>query len=122
MKKVNPLKCPINVRVWAKGRVRRLSLVDGQEIHFRSFEYTDEGWSSTDEYIYRTGMAIYLYVVNDGRDCDGRLTREWSGKSEGKDLHCVRRPHGKKWGPKRLALFDTILSCQRDFTAESMGY
>lgn len=77
---------------------------------------TDEGWSSSEVTISRDGRRITS--AEDGRDCDGRM-------SSGRACQVVgfrwwrNNPHGP-WN--RGLVTRLVESCQRDYTAESMGY
>ena len=60
--------------VYHRGWVR-LRLAPGATVHHYQGGPTDEGWSSHAERYTHAGDAIIAEYVDDGRDCDGRLTR-----------------------------------------------
>ena len=99
---------------------------------------TEEGWSRTTEnyhYDSRRRMIVAEFI-NDGVDCDGRLTRYATCECRLADLHIRPMFVGWKPNPKdpdgiQIEIYDaTILlpdwervdSHQRDYAAEAMGY
>ncbi len=59
---------------WNEGWVR-LSLRPGQELRFGLWVSTDEGFAAEYWHYEHDGDQLVAHVVDDGRDCDGRLTR-----------------------------------------------
>ena len=65
--------------VWGKEGAVKLTLKPGQILNHYHWERTDEGWSSRlDTWTFDEDDGfIYNNTVDDGRDCDGRLTTRY---------------------------------------------
>lgn len=78
---------------WINNGAVRIKLNEGQTLHWHRSERTDEGWSSEAETYEHDGRTLFLRWQNDGRDCDGRLTRgglsgvDIQGYCEGTRVH-----------------------------------
>jgi len=83
----------------------------GQGRRHYHFERTEEGWSSEAVEWIHEGDGIRREWVNDGTDCDGRLTRTGTDFWDGHSLNGYGFP---EWTEPEYS--------QRDYTAESMGY
>ena len=72
----------INVKfwVWINDSPVKLKLRPGQSLRWHRAWDTDEGWSSTaEQWVYDADDGlIHRDCVDDGCDCDGRLTRSHS--------------------------------------------
>ena len=82
-------------------------------ITFTSHVKDDEGYHATETtVIQRASDDEWDMVFNeDGRDCDGRMSRQWLGRGDGK----LRK--GNAWSEMR-----EINASQRDYQAEAAGY
>ena len=62
--------------VWWNDGWAKLTLQPGKEVVLHACWQHEEGWSSETEVYRHAGDAIVRCCIRDGRDCDGRLTRE----------------------------------------------
>ncbi len=68
-----------NLRIWHywNGCHTKLTLIPGKPINIHRYETTDEGYSfEQDNILLGEDGRVTMESVDDGRDCDGRLTRE----------------------------------------------
>jgi hypothetical protein len=98
----------------------RLKLRPGQVIHYGYGGATDEGWSSHGERLEHAGDAILREIVDDGRDCDGRMTHHCSLRCPIDQL--AAHDSGLPDQPGLLPAWDRISAGQRDEYAEAAGY
>lgn len=121
---------PRNARFWEyinDGWVK-ITVPEGQTRRWGKYYRTDDGWSSEGVFYENDGIVVIATNVNQGVDCDGRL-------SGGCKLFCqlerlqakpveVVHPYGDYWYimPVPLPDWQKIESWQRDYTAESMNY
>lgn len=93
---------------------------DGDAITFYQRTRTDEGWASIFERYTRQGDVVAVESVDDGRDCDGRLTQAHEGIAHYWQL----KAHTYDGIPTdvRMPKWDKVKSGQRDEYAEAMGY
>lgn len=128
-------KYPV-ARFWdyINGDYVKLNIYPGDCLRWHTSSPTDEGWNSeTIEYHYGTdndGLIIYVIHETDGCDCDGRLSRhyEWLCPIEalrdgqpmiiGYDKNGVGIDSPTEFMPEWIK----TTSCQRDYSAEAMGY
>jgi hypothetical protein len=109
------------IEIWAKDPEKRewthLALANGQTITLGgTFVETEEGYRQVSHHYTRRRNVIHLEIIEDGRGCDGRLTRYWRGQwAEGGPLE---RSRGFVWVPK----FTETHASQRDYYAEKAGY
>jgi hypothetical protein len=118
------------------GKWIQLRIKQGQEFSFGKAWGHDEGWSSVD-YSFAwpaEEMTIYRSVVNDGRDCDGRLTHVdecfvdvCPGPAKGgvyvkskSAEDCYPYDEGVK--PEMIPDWTLADEYQRDYAAEAAGY
>lgn len=88
-------------------------------LHWYEWHRHDEGWSSFTEFWWMEwhypNWYVYKRYVDDGRDCDGRLTR----------INTVRiavdKIFGWHWCPADLE-WEDVEASQRDEFAEMAGY
>ena len=69
---------PKNMRIlhYWNGTYTKLTLRVGKPINLYAYQTTEEGWNSDKESItLHEDGSVTLEHVNDGRDCDGRMTR-----------------------------------------------
>ena len=80
----------------------------------------EEGWSRSAEVfrISECGYFVESDVYTDGRDCDGRLSTEWHGRSRIDRLTAIP---ADQHGPARPR-WEQISRGQRDYRAEAFGY
>lgn len=58
------------------GTYTKLTLEEGKPVTLYAYQDTEEGWNSDEERIMlHADGKVTLEHTNDGRDCDGRLTR-----------------------------------------------
>lgn len=95
----------------------RLKLKAGQTLHISHGGPDDEGWHRRSEAWSLDDGVIRNQVVNDGVDCDGRLTRYEEYVCPVEDRHS--RPNIEGW---LMPAWETAGSRQRDYSAEAMGY
>jgi hypothetical protein len=60
--------------LWENGGWVRIKIKAGQTLHWSRSQATDEGWSGVGLRLEFDGEIVRRECVNDGRDCDGRLT------------------------------------------------
>lgn len=97
----------------------RLTLSDGQSLHHYRGGPTDEGWSSESVRWTLDGGIVTRETVQDGRDCDGRLTRHYVDVCPIAKL--ASEPAYYDPGFK-VPRWQSIDSRQRDYSAEQAGY
>jgi hypothetical protein len=102
---------------WGADNFVKLTLREGQTLRaFKSWT-TEEGWGSRAETFEHEGEIVRRESVDDGVDCDGRLTRVFegfcsvAGMANGNTIDGVTFP---KW--------DEIKSRQYDYQAIAAGY
>jgi hypothetical protein len=115
---------------WNLGPVR-LSLAPGQRLRHSSGGPTEEGWSQRLTTFTHEGDRIVRDWLNDGCDCDGRLTQG------GRDSCTLRNLDGNgpvSWLepeyqdrdalglPIQWPAWATVDSRRRDYQAEAAGY
>ena len=61
--------------LWWNHSPVKLTMKPDQRIEFSRWESTDEGWSAEAESFSFDGFIVERESVNDGKDCDGRLTQ-----------------------------------------------
>jgi len=86
-----------------------LTLRPGQSLCWHSSGLTDEGWSSETEEWRHEGTHLECTCIEDGQDCDGRLTvsKEFKAMLPGPD-HTVR------WHESKSEVYDQF--------AQAAGY
>lgn len=70
-----------NLNIWHywNGTYSKIKLRPGKTVALYQYQTTDEGWNSDEDRItLEEDGTVTLESVNDGRDCDGRLTRSAS--------------------------------------------
>ena len=83
---------------WNDGMIK-LTLKPGQELRFWRSERHEEGWSSTlEEYEY-DGDEILSRIIEDGQDCDGRVTRADCYSCPIGELAAHYNPNSNVWVP-----------------------
>ena len=98
-------------REWINGDWVTITLMPGRELNWETGGQTDEGWSCTSYSWLLEGGRICRSIVDDGTDCDGRLTRFHMSMARIEDIDQYKRV---EW-----------VSCeesQRDHAAEAAGY
>ena len=121
----NPAKIPASFWYRFDGETQRISLFPGQSIHLFAYHDTDEGWRNAAETVSvsRFDYRIWVESKSMSRDCDGRLDCYWSGFCRKNDRQRVGFSRSdEKQDRRRYPLWRCEDSCQRDYTAESMGY
>lgn len=131
----------INARFWdiINGGLVKITLKPGQSItHFRGGP-TEEGWflEETTWYYDPYLDAVRCHTINDGVDCDGRLSHADEAISTLEDLRMVTAKKvywtldgGASFYPKlddrykaiKKPRWETLESYQRDYAAEAAGY
>lgn len=100
-----------------KIKVIRLSR-NNPQYHFHKSWNHEEGWSSFSEGFRletrEDGDWVVNQVLEDGRDCDGRLSRYMELECNVKDLRNGYKGIYPKW--------EKVEEHQRDYSAEAMGY
>lgn len=103
--------------IWKNDGWVKLKLEEGQKVrHFSGFAH-EEGWSSTTETFWFDGRKVWSHVVNDGRDCDGRLTTEdlfFCRSYDLQDVEVEGRPPTPRWHRERSEVYDEY--------AQAMGF
>jgi len=105
-----------NARFWFwnhHGHPVKLTLKPGQVLRWRKSWEHEEGWSTRCEEFEHEGGQVRWLTVDDGRDCDGRLTRTT-------EFFCALT--GLKAGDEGLPAWEPGESRQRDYRAEAAGY
>lgn len=104
------------------GENLRLYLHPKRPVSFRQAGPTDEGWSCTTVEYRRIGRFIYREWLEDGRDCDGRLTTysvcRWDQKTYQASWVC----EGAGLVRRSYPVWERVEEYQRDYEAERMGY
>ncbi len=116
-----PATCPPNARFWFFNHNlewTKLTLKPGQVLRWHKAWSHEEGWSSVGEEFTHEGDYVRWRAVDDGRDCDGRLTQY-------RELTCpltqLREP--VRYTPDYLLpAWEELDRSQRDYTAEAAGY
>lgn len=123
-KRRNILKITVRLRFWFDQKARRIALRHGQQVVFQSSRTTDEGWSSEKAVLSLRGRTLHMNWVNDGRDCDGRLTQYGHAICPVSDRarHKPGRYGSEKASRNRFPVWKTQESRQHDEYAEMMGY
>lgn len=106
------------LRIWhpKARRMMRITLRPDIKRTFSVCQETDEGWSSrSDTYELRDGIVTHSWV-DDGRDCDGRLTHTSSRWAHVTELAAVG-PEGR-----RVPLWHDMKTRVYDQYAQAMGY
>lgn len=115
----------INARFWiwwADGWVK-LTLRRGDVLTVHRGGPTDEGWSSETETYRYDGVFVTCRSETDGRDCDGRLTREAVHRCHVLGLRARLNESGyRPPGGGGVPLWREVSAGQRDYSAEAMGY
>lgn len=91
----------------------KISLKDQEVLHIYSFTPDEEGYSSEQIKLKRDNSKIFLYIIMEGRDCDGPLKQYYTAVCLQKNL---------RKGYKGTPLWETINKSQIDTFAESMNY
>jgi hypothetical protein len=110
--------------VWWNGDWVKLTLEPGGVCEFGMSHATDEGWAAEyQKYEYDDeAMVVRSTMVDDGVDCDGRLTREAEYTCS---LHLLLSMSSDMdeygWRPDRPE-WQKGHACQRDYEAEKAGY
>ena len=120
-----------NVRFWvwagsAEGGYVKLTLKPGQSLEHSSFDRHDEGWSSASTTWTHHGGYLTRECSSDGTDCDGRHSHFFDDEAEDMEPqvdHFVTGEYEDNgpllgWAP----VWKDVGSCQRDYSAEAMGY
>ncbi len=103
--------------VWITGPVK-LSIRPGQTLRHGAFSEDEEGWSSRCDEWMNDGEQVIRHSYTDGRDCDGRMTTEWTGVCSFNNLAVnYFEDDGVSY-----AEWEQVDSRQRDYAAEEMGY
>ena len=58
--------------VWHQNSPVKLTLTEGQGVHFGEHWHNGEGWSFSDTYIEHCGNHLRRECISGGTDCDGR--------------------------------------------------
>ena len=88
-----------------------LTLRDGQSLSWQYGEATDEGWTAVGYLWTLRGGNLYCEIVNDGCDCDGRLTQCAQLWARLEEIPASRWPN-----------WTVVDQHQSDQFAEAMGY
>ena len=104
---------------WRGGPVK-LALRDGQSLAAGFHEPTDEGWNSEGSTWSRKGDEVTEQWWSDGRDCDGRLSRQGTCRCHARDLFGGIREENDP--DVAYPMWHAVDSSQRDYSAEAMGY
>ena len=90
-----------------------ITISPGQTLEHYQGAPDDEGWSSqcTTYELSGDGTELVAEYIDDGQDCDGRLTRFYSSRADAFRLDNSRWPH-----------WTDLEAYQRDQYAEAMGY
>lgn len=109
--------------VHVNGGPVKITLRPGQSLEHGTFAYTDEGYTK-ESYrwsLAKDGSELLREWYQDGRDCDGRLSR--SGEDcldpSAPEFCNVEIVYGVQFSYPR---FNPISEGQRDYSAEAMGY
>lgn len=121
-----------NVRFfdYFNGSFVKITLKPGQILRHYEAHDTEEGWDSNETIYQYDGDRVTCETINDGTDCDGRLTRHATYTMDGLTSREVEREQSAleyRYGVKSsdhypVANWKEIANGQRDYTAESMGY
>lgn len=110
---------PFRVRFWAiyRGSPVRLTLHQGKGLSWQFSHPTEEGYHEEGATYFLNGDTLTQEWWYDGRDCDGRMTRE--GECECRiDQLAAGYQEGEITWPK----WEPVNSRQRDYAAEAAGY
>lgn len=61
---------------WINDGPVKITLQAGQSLHHSTYQKHDEGFSATFNQWHFDGHYVYCEHIDDGRDCDGRLTTD----------------------------------------------
>lgn len=81
----------MNARFWEpihEGWVK-ITLRPGQTLQHRTYQDTDEGWHACLSTWRHDGNKVFREIINDGRDCDGRLTRTYQTEADIHELSVI---------------------------------
>lgn len=95
----------------------KLTVVEGQPLHWSTRGPTDEGWASRSETWWVEGYTLFNRTETDGVDCDGRLSTCDVYSCSFDDLDSHETPEGVK-----TPEWSRVSGRQRDYSAEAMGY
>lgn len=111
----------MNARFWTylNGSPVKLTMRPGQTVRHFSKGPTDEGWSSEAHTWHFDGFKVVHEGVEDGRDCDGRLTQCWGSVCAITDL---RAGHRDDENGLCYPEWKHVSASQRDEFAEAAGY
>jgi len=109
----------MNARFWAFAHNSpvKLTLHPGQLLQHYAFYRHDEGWASEAQTWFFDGQNVERTIVDDGTDCDGRLTRTSDTFCPLADLASRIVP-----GEPPLPEWQDRGYAQRDYSAEAAGY
>lgn len=96
---------------WINGDWVTITLMPGRELQWERGEQTDEGWSMTGYSWLLEGGMICRSIVDDGADCDGRLTRYNMSMARIEEIDSDKR-----------CQWHSVEETQRDYAAEAAGY
>lgn len=125
-----------NARFWVyvNGGPVKITLRPGQQLSWSCGGPTDEGWSRESEtwgYDCEDHVGeVFRQWCHDGRDCDGRLTREGEDVCDLADLRRewpgglddMSQAERDGWRDVRWPAWRKAKSCQYDEYAEAAGY
>ena len=86
---------------------------------------TEEGWETRREFYWLDCYGtLRSEVVDDGVDCDGRLTHHWRGFVRGLAVHMPYAEEDRVFQGKPVLLpaWEKISAGQRDYSAKAAGY
>lgn len=115
-----------NARFWTfiNGGPVKLTLRPGQSLSHSRFAHTDEGWSRESYTWTHHGDRIESAWCEDGRDCDGQLTRRGTGFAQLDKLG--ENPAWPPDDPNMAGVlwpeWEDVETSQRDEFAELAGY
>jgi hypothetical protein len=121
MKKVEYSQGRARFWIYQNGDFARLALKPGESQEHSTHGYHDEGWSSEWQRWTHNGDHILLEWASDGRDCDGRLSRDGEAMCPLGNLK-DRAAYGSDDPKIRLPEWQEVESGQRDYSAEAMNY
>lgn len=122
------LDCDTPVRFWehVNGGFVKLTLYPGQTLRHSQGGSHDEGWWSRANTWTFDGKEVVNDSLDDGTDCDGRLSRRYVGACPVEKLYAriQEPPYAPVVDGKVVGLPDwqEVRSGQRDYTAEAAGY
>lgn len=125
---MKPATAPYHARFWefVNDGFVKLTLKPGQTLRHSQGGRHEEGWWSRSNTWTFDGAEVVNDMLDDGTDCDGRLSHRYTGACPVEKLYARIQtlPYAPDMGNGAIGLPDwqKVRSGQRDYMAEAAGY